>query len=119
VLVEGDIFRAYFDKLADDVKLEPAGHVRCHWKGSPAWKFFATVDLVSMKYVDEFVSLRAQEIKVLTPIMLKAYDEIKQFAVSGSRDAINVTPGPRGTIGLPRLLYEIHTAHKENRFADP
>jgi len=54
VLVDGDIFEAYFDTDLGEVKIEPTDHVRCHWRGSLAWAHLASVDFVSIKYLDSF-----------------------------------------------------------------
>ena len=63
VIVEGQIFRAAFDSVRDKIILEPANEVRCHWRGSPSSQYFATVDLVSMEYLDKFLHQRAKEVK--------------------------------------------------------
>ena len=113
VLVDGDIFAAYFDSDAGEVKIEPTDHVRCHWRGSPAWEFLATLDVVSMKHLDMFISKRAEEAKVTLSIMMNSYDEIKDFCSSGSPKALTVTPGPRGFVGAPSLVCEFLAVHGE------
>jgi hypothetical protein len=105
VVVEGDIYRAYFDACNDEVKITPTDNVRCHWKGSPSREFFATVDVVSMKSLDSFVQQRSQELKeVLLPSMQRTYDELKALAETGE---INVTRAPRGMVGRPSLMIEL------------
>jgi hypothetical protein len=113
VVVDGIIFVAYFDINSGEIKIETTDHVRCHWKGSPAWEFLATVDFVSMQYLDVFARKRAEETKKLIPIMINCYDEIRNFAASGSPEALTVTPGPRGIVGAPSLLRELFAAQKD------
>jgi hypothetical protein len=115
VVVEGDIYRAHFDTVSNEVILTATDHVRCHWKGSPSLELFATVDVVSMKHLDAFVSRRAEEINALVPIMMQSLEEIKDFGRSGRRDTITVMPGPRGFIGIPPLLQELVAIHKTPR----
>jgi hypothetical protein len=112
VLVDGDIFLAYFDADLGEVKIEMTDHVRCHWRGSPSWGLLATVDVVSMHHLEVFVRKRAEETETLIPIMMNAYDEIRNLASSGSPEALTVMPGPRGFIGVPSLLREFFTVHK-------
>jgi len=113
VLVDGDIFLAYFDADLGEVKIEVTNHVRCHWRGSPSWGFLATIDVVSMRHLEVFVRERAEETETLIPIMMNAYNEIRDLASTGSPEALTVTPGPRGFIGVPPLVRELFTVHKE------
>jgi hypothetical protein len=118
VLVEGEIMRAYYDADVDDLKLELVPHVRCHWKGSTSFPFIATVDVVSMSQFDSFARKRAQDIEGLLNKMLPTYYEIRKFSTSGSPDDVNVSSGPRGTVGPPKLLREIRDNHLRSKHSD-
>jgi hypothetical protein len=118
VLVEGDIFVAYFDGGSGEVKIEPTDYVRCHWHGSPEWEFFATLDVVSMKHLDAFVKKRAEEAEALLLIMMETYEEVERFCSSGSLADLTVTPGPRGFIGAPSLVREFLDAHRKKPGSD-
>jgi hypothetical protein len=112
VLIEGELIRAYYDIDADNVMLEPVPYVRCHWKGSPQWKYFATIDVVSMKAFPTFAENRAQDCKLLLDKMVKPFQQILKFNESGNPRDLIVSRGSRGTIGLPKLLRQITNSHK-------
>jgi hypothetical protein len=111
VLIEGEIIRAYYDPSDDKLKLEPVPYVRCHWKGSASWRFFATVDVVSLSHFDKFAEVRARDTKALLESMRPANDEISRYEESGNWSDLTISGGPRGTIGPPRLIREIHKRH--------
>jgi hypothetical protein len=106
IVVEGTLLEAYFNEETNSVVLEAVDHIRCHWDGSSAWDFFATVDVVSLHHLDEFVSIRARELKAISDVLKPTLQEIELFRQSGSQEAINVSDGPRGFRGAPSLLQE-------------
>ncbi|WP_431203580.1 hypothetical protein ACQ86E_33550 [Bradyrhizobium betae] len=112
VLIEGELIRAFYDADADGVMLEPVPYVRCHWKGSPQWKFFATVDVVSMKAFSAFAEKRAKDCEFLLAKMAEPMRQIVKFSESGNPADLTVTKGSRGVVGLPRLLHKIRSSHK-------
>ncbi|MCA1392037.1 hypothetical protein I6F20_23480 [Bradyrhizobium sp. IC3123] len=112
VLIEGDLIRAYYDPDSDKVKLEPVPYVRCHWKGSPQWKFFATVDVVSMRAFPAFAEERARDCGILLSKMAEPLRQIVKFSASGDPADLTVSEASRGTIGLPRLLRRIRDSHR-------
>ena len=112
VLIEGELIRAYYDVDADNVMLEPVPYVRCHWKGSPRWKYFASVDVVSMKAFPIFAEKRAQECELLLDKMAEPFRQILKFSESQNPADLIVSRGARGTVGLPRLIHDIRTSHK-------
>jgi hypothetical protein len=111
VLVEGEIVRARYDTSVDDLILESVPHVRCHWRGSTSFRFIATVDVISMSHFDSFAKTRAEDVQQLLNMILPAQAAIEKFSASGLRTDLNVSPGSRGTIGLPRILREIADNH--------
>lgn len=113
VVVEGELFEAHFDENTDKVVLEPASHIRCHWRGSAAWSFFATVDIVSLRHLDAFLTTRSKELWPLIATMKPALKEIEQFRRDGSKKAISVTNGPRGFRGVPPLLQEFYSVNRK------
>ena len=115
IVVEGKIFEAYFNEKTNNMALEAVDHIRCHWDGSSAWDFFATVDVVSLHHLDEFLSIRARELKAITSILKSALEEIEMFRRSGSKEAINVSDGPRGFRGAPPLLSEFFSFRSSRR----
>ncbi|KIZ38293.1 MULTISPECIES: hypothetical protein [Rhodopseudomonas] len=112
VLIEGELIRAYYDADADNVLLEPVPYVRCHWKGSPQWNHFATLDVVSMNAFPIFAERRAQECKLLLDKLAEPFRQILKFNESGNPADLIVTKGSRGVTGLPRLLHRIKESQK-------
>jgi hypothetical protein len=112
VVVEGEIIRARYDPSVDDLVLESVPHVRCHWKGSTSYPFIATVDVISMSHFDSFAKTRAEDVQRLLEVMLPCHTEIEKFGASGLRADLTVSSGPRGTLGLPKLLREIGDRHE-------
>jgi len=110
VVVEGDLYEAYFNKNTEKVDLRKSGHIRCHWKGSTAWNFFASVDIVSLDHLDIFLLERSSELKPLSDTLVPVLDEIEAFRKHALRESINITEGPRGFRGLPPLLREFQVA---------
>ena len=115
VLVEGELFEAYFDEHTDKMSLQPTSHIRCHWRGSTAWGFSATVDIISLDYLDDFLSIRSAELKPLIDTMVPVLDEIEEFRKRGLPDTIKVTKGPRGFRGAPLLLQEFSDVNRKRR----
>lgn len=104
VVVEGDLFEAYWDKSIQGMKVEPRGHIRLHWQGSAAWRLRASVDIVTIDSLAEFMTKRKAEIGVLLPKMFGTAAEIRECIRKQSLDPLTVTKGGRGFTGLPALL---------------
>lgn len=55
IVVDGEIFEAFFDSQRDQMRIEATKWVRCHWRGARSWRLHATIDIVSLAHLDEFL----------------------------------------------------------------
>lgn len=104
ILVEGQLFEAYFSESDNSVQIREAQHIRCHWRGSPAWIFHATIDVVTLDAFDEFCATRFEETKRLLKQMMRAHDQVKACIKAGSSEPLEVQSSPRGIVGFPPVL---------------
>jgi len=107
IVVDGELYEAYYDESKNDVTLAGASHLRCHWKGSPAWHRHATVDIVTLDHLQEFATKRRTEVDQLISLMRLSRDEIFNCFTGGKLEEIEITDGARGTLGLHRLFREL------------
>jgi hypothetical protein len=112
ILIEGQLFEAYFCDEDNSMKIREAQQVRCHWRGSPSWSFHATIDLVTLGAFDEFCATRSEETMQLLNRLLRAHEQVKLCIEKSSLDPLDVQPGGRGIVGVPQLLMEVITKRK-------
>jgi hypothetical protein len=62
IVVDGQIFEAFFDEGSQDMQVEARKRVRCHWRGARSWHVHATIDVVSLDHLDDFLKTRTQEV---------------------------------------------------------
>ena len=86
VVVDGELFEASFNEQQGKIKIEPANDVRCHWRGSPSWNLHATVDVVTLKGLDAFLSIRREEMRRLLDLMSNASADIAKCFETASTD---------------------------------
>ena len=101
IVVDAPLFEAYFSNEKDDVVLEQIPHIRCHWRGSAAWPLHATVEVVALSHLKPLVEARLVDSKLLLSEM-----EATCFA-AGTLDALQISSGSRGVVGLHQLLSEL------------
>ena len=106
ILVEGQLFEAYFCEEDSTTKIREAQQIRCHWRGSPSWTHHATIDIVTLAAFDEFRTTRAAEAIWLVKRMTEAHEQVKACIKAASFDPLNFQPNPRGMLGIPPLLRE-------------
>lgn len=114
IVVDGELFEASFDSSDNSLKLRKAENIRCHWKGAPAWPLHATIDVVSLSSLDAFVAKRRDEVLRLLEIMEETQREIAMCFARRSLDSLQISDGPRGIVGLHRLLREVIDAQKKS-----
>lgn len=113
IVVDGQLFEAFYDVDEADVRLEAVKHVRCHWRGSPSWKHHATVDIVTLDHLEEFVANRTNELDSLLSKMKNTRNQIAECFKQRTLDPLTVPRAARGILGLPRLLREALPGQKE------
>ena len=62
IVVDGQIFEAFFDEASQNMRVEPRQRVRVHWRGARSWRLHATIDVVSLDHLDDFLKTRAQDV---------------------------------------------------------
>jgi hypothetical protein len=107
VVVEGQLYEAYFDEALNAIQLMPRSRIRCHWRGASAWVFNTTIDIVTLDHLDEFMRVRALEGERLLSRVHDTVIEIAQCFREQSLKPLRVHAGSRGMLGLPRLLRDI------------
>lgn len=104
VVVEGQLFKAYFDDVLQDIRIEEVDDLRCHWHGAKNWRLNSTVDIVTMRSLEAFVANRSEECRQLLELLLPVADKIKRSWDEGSLEPMEIAPVSRGVLGLPSLL---------------
>jgi hypothetical protein len=112
IVIDGRLFEAYFDSTGNNLKLGESNCLRCHWKGAPAWSLHATIDIVTFDYLDTFVEKRKNEVQQFLEVAASTREAIGTCFLQGSLDTLQITEGPRGVIGLHRLLREVSEVRK-------
>jgi hypothetical protein len=113
IIVDGQLFEAFFDAATNDMRLESVDRIRCHWRGAPSWKFRATIDIVTLNHLEEFAEKRAHEIELLLRKIEQTRHEIAKCFEDRSLDSLQVKRAARGIVGLPPLLREVVTHQKK------
>lgn len=107
IVVDGQLFEAYYDPTDNDIRLESVDRIRCHWRGAPSWQHHATIDIVTLSNLEDFAAKRAEETKDLLLRMEQTRSQIAECFKARSLDPLEVPRAARGIVGLPRLLREV------------
>jgi hypothetical protein len=110
IVVDGQIFEAFFDDKSNQMRIEASKRVRCHWRGARSWRLHATIDIVALEYLDEFLEKRKQQIEPLLSKLDQKRNEIAKCLNDRSLHSLKIFDGPRGFLGLPPLLLEVAQA---------
>lgn len=104
VVVDGLLFKAFFDDDLQDVRVEEVDDLRCHWRGAKNWRLNSTVDIVTMKSLDTFVNIRTAECRQLLEVLVPFAEKVEQCWNMGSLGPLEIAAVSRGVVGLPKLL---------------
>lgn len=107
VVIDGPLFTAEWDKINEKLVLNETKSTRIHWRGSDTWNLRATVDIVTVDYLDEFLAKRVAQKDQLKQELLRTFNNIHECIISKSLKPLNVTSGGRGVMGAPLLLQKI------------
>ena len=108
IVIDGNLFEAYFDADDGDVNIEEQKKVRLHWRGAESWKHFSTLDIVTIDILNEFVQQRHTESIKTLEVMSKYLLQIRECFINHSLEPVSDVPrASRGIIGLPPLLGEL------------
>ena len=106
IVVDGQIFEAFFDEGSQNMRVKARKRVRCHWRGARSWRLHATIDVVSLDHLDNFLKTRAQESITLVQKLEIRRNEVAKCFEEKSLDSLNIKSGSRGIAGVPALLRE-------------
>lgn len=115
VVVDGDLFEAFFDKEKGETDITQVPNVRVHYRGAQKRGSITTIDIVSKDGLEDFARSRFLEI----PLLYK-HLQIGCNAVLESLDKRDLKclelfkRAPRGVIGLPPILREVAKSMKKD-----
>lgn len=115
VVVDGELFEAYFDRDSGQVEVREVQRVRLHWRGSAAWSRFATLDVVRYSALSDFANVRARDGKVLLSQLAASQAALRESMRKHDLGLFKVSPGPRGLIGYPRLFRDLRNRIEKER----
>jgi hypothetical protein len=105
VVINGKLFETYYNDDNEEMVVEEKKQIRLHWKGSEAWKFHSTIDIVTIGELNDYVRLLDKETDILMDKMVLTYNLIKQCLNENSVEPLKHLLGfPRGVISLPPIL---------------
>jgi hypothetical protein len=108
VVVEGELYEAYFDERDKEIKLATQNRVRVHWRGASSWNLITSIDIVTLDHLDEFMRVRAQQTETLLSALHDIVLAIDRCFDEQSLRSLPVSKGPRGILGVPDLLQDLH-----------
>ncbi len=113
IVIDGDLFEAYYDKEKDNVALREAHHIRIFWRGAPGHKRFITpVDIVTAGAVEEFAKKRLLETKALLTAVSISIANIREAFREQAFNKLEITEASRGFTSFPPLLAELYVLDK-------
>jgi hypothetical protein len=108
IVVEGDLFEAYYDAEDKSVGVVPADIVRLHWRGAEAKQWISTVDIVRFSALERVIAQRRQEFERLAAAIDATVAKLARCYREQRLDILDIQPAPRGYIGFPPLLVELY-----------
>jgi hypothetical protein len=100
IVIDGELFQASFNEDSGEMEINPAHNVRCHWRGARSWNLHATIDLVTLDALDNFLTARRTEVDDLLNLMSGAARAIRKCFEMGSLEPVKEI---RGSGGLRNL----------------
>jgi len=108
IVIEGRLFETFYNLETGDIDIEEKDHIRLHWRGSEAWPLHSTMDIVTIKYLPDFVNKISSETAFLLDKMAIVFQLVKQCVDQKGLEPIkDFSNTSRGVIGLPPLLREL------------
>jgi hypothetical protein len=106
IVVDGQIFEAFFDEFSQNMRVEQRKLVRVHWRGARSWHLHATIDVVSLDHLDEFLKTRAHDVTIVLEKLKTKRNELAKCFEEKSLDGLKLPGEPRGISRIPPLLRE-------------
>lgn len=109
VVVDANLFEAYYDAQSDEVRVSEVDQLRVLWRGSTANRRpITTLDVVTAKTIGDLARTRASEVGQFFTEAARAITSIRKAFKERSFDKLDVKAASRGFTGLPQLLVELY-----------
>jgi hypothetical protein len=82
IIIEGKLFESFYNSESNSVEICEQSMIRLHWKGSDAWKFHSTIDIITIDALTNYLPQLYIETKVLLDSMNSVYELIQQSITS-------------------------------------
>ncbi len=113
IVIEGRLFEARLQGA--DLMLEEVNYSRVYWRGSEAWEHMATIDVVTIGFLEEFLSRRVSEVDTISEVLQQHFESLQSCCQKLELGEFEITPGQRGFFGVPPLLQRLNRAFEERR----
>jgi len=107
IVVDGQIFEAFFDEGSQNMRVKARKRVRCHWRGARSWRLHATIDVVSLDHLDNFLKTRAQESITLVQKLEIRRNQVAKCFEEKSIDSLGMKSVRSDIDRIPALLREV------------
>jgi hypothetical protein len=114
IVLEGELFEAFFSQDTKEVCVNPVDIVRLHWRGAedPS-QLISTVDLVKFSHLDKLLATRKKEMEKIRDEIRDIIPKLLDCYKTSSLAPLDLQKAARGYIGLPELLREIRVLEKK------
>jgi hypothetical protein len=118
VVIDGELFEAFWDEATAQMKVESREHLRLHWRGAASWNMGASVDIVTIDALGPLMTRRRAEGEALLTKMAGCVSEFRGCLEQRSLEGLTIRGGARGYIGAPPFLRRVRAEIKD-RPAEP
>jgi hypothetical protein len=119
IVIDGELFEAYFDPGENDLRLKSAESIRLHWRGAESpGSWISTLDIVKLGALEDLISRRKLEWERLRDEAELVLSKIAQCYGERSLTPLEISPAPRGYVGLPKLLFDLRTLIERHAESD-
>jgi hypothetical protein len=114
IVLEGELFEAFFSQDTKEVCVNPVDLVRLHWRGAedPS-QWISTVDVVRFSHLDKLLATRKKEMEKLRDEIREIIPKLVECYKTSSLAPLGLQKAAHGYIGLPELLSEIRLLEKK------
>jgi hypothetical protein len=114
IVVDGELFEAYFDSETNNLRVRATDHTRLHWRGAEnLTPWISTVDIVRLDGLASYISHRKPEWARMTEEAQLVLQRLKQCVAQNSLAPLRLRPAARGYVGARGLLSELFQIYGE------
>lgn len=108
IVINGELFESYYSESTGEIELEEKDMIRLHWKGSEAWQFHSTIDIVTIKHLPAYVQSLQISTGYLSERMAGVFSCIKECIENKSLDPLQDMPrDKRDIVNVPPILWPL------------